>query len=136
MTVADKVAADGGRCVFGWAIWEFPGVLIEAEFHAVWEGDDGTQLDVAARPLMFPVITFLPDPVRTYQGRQVDNVRKPLSSDPRVRELIYLMGQRFGILNAGARADQHAVALAGRSLKDFNRLEDRIEALQRRLFRR
>lgn len=135
VTVADKVRAEGGDSVIGWAIWEAPGKLIEAEFHAVWRQPSGALLDVAARPMFVPSITFLADPGRTYKGQQVDNVRRPLSRDPRVRELIYLQGRRFAMLNAGARADQHAVVLGKREQRDYDRMMDRIERLQRSLFR-
>src|SRR5260370_23371280 len=39
--VKQKVERDGGRVQFGWAIWEWPGVYIEAEHHAVYEGQPG-----------------------------------------------------------------------------------------------
>ena len=35
------VAREGGRLVLGWALWERPGFLIEAELHAVWQQPQG-----------------------------------------------------------------------------------------------
>jgi hypothetical protein len=46
--VAAKVTRDGGSLVFGWAIWEWPRIFIEAEHHAVWERD-GELLDIASQ---------------------------------------------------------------------------------------
>ena len=40
-TVQRKVSAEGGRIQFGWAIWEWPNVLAEAEHHAVYEPPAG-----------------------------------------------------------------------------------------------
>ena len=82
-TVESQVQNFGGRLVLGGAIWKIPQVLIEAEFHAVWEpSDDGFLIDISAHPFPLSKITFLPDPQRVYLGREVDKIRKPLSKDP------------------------------------------------------
>jgi hypothetical protein len=44
---------------------------------------------------------FLPDPKRTYTGKQVYNIRIPLKKDPRLRELINLQHEMFKIMNEG-----------------------------------
>ncbi len=33
--VLEKIKADGGTIRFGWNIWEYPGLYLTAEFHAV-----------------------------------------------------------------------------------------------------
>lgn len=38
--VPKQVVAQGGSQLTGWAIWEVPGLYIEAEFHAVWQRPD------------------------------------------------------------------------------------------------
>ena len=78
-TVPKQVLAHGGRQLTGWALWEWQGVMLEAEFHAVWQRDDGRILDLTPRPVFFERTAFLPDPTREYKGRQVDNVRLALS---------------------------------------------------------
>ena len=111
-------------------------MLIEAEFHAVWERPaDGALIDIAQRQLPFTSITFLPDPQRMYGGRQVDNVRKPLNKDPKVRQLIHLKGLHFEMLNAGARAQQYEIALSGKERKVYGARQKQIERLQLSLFR-
>lgn len=52
-----RAAAAGGQRVHGWALWEFPEILI-GEFHSVWERPDGTIIDVTppkfgARRILF-----------------------------------------------------------------------------------
>lgn len=136
VTVDRQVASNGGAPVFGWAIWEIPGVLIEAEFHAVWQQPEGTLLDMSARPLRCDSITFVPDPNARYAGRQVDNVRAPLSSDPRVRQFIYLCQRRFELENTGALADQHGlVELPPGIAKAHRMVMDQLDRLAKRLFR-
>ncbi len=94
---------------YGWTIWYLPGVLMEAEFHAVWLSSDGDYLDVSPHPIhLHPErILFLPDPNTAYRGRQIDNVRIPLSKDPKVREFKRHNEEKFRLLNEGELADQH-----------------------------
>ncbi|MCH9808827.1 MAG: hypothetical protein K0U74_13955 [Alphaproteobacteria bacterium] len=59
-----EVAANGGRIVCGWMIWEHQlQSLIEAEFHAVVKRD-GKILDVTPRQDDDERILFIPDPTR------------------------------------------------------------------------
>src|SRR5205814_2153199 len=39
--VRQKVERDGGSIQFGWSIWEWPRVYVEAEHHAVYEPPTG-----------------------------------------------------------------------------------------------
>jgi hypothetical protein len=64
--VRAKVEKDGGRIQFGWAIWEWPSVMIEAEFHANWISPEGKQIDITPKPEGISKILFLPDSTRTY----------------------------------------------------------------------
>jgi hypothetical protein len=109
--VAARVAADGGSVQHGWTIWMWPSVLLEAEFHAVWRAPEGDLVDVSPRIAKEDRILFLPDPSRVYAGRQVDNIRQPLSKDDVVKDFIALAEARFWVLNRGDRADAHEVAI-------------------------
>jgi len=105
--VPEQIRAYGGQQVTGWAIWEWPKVLVEAEFHAVWQRPDGSLVDITPREQYFPSILFLPDPQKMYRGRQVDNVRRPLSNSLLVRRLITASEEFFRAMNKGDLADQH-----------------------------
>ena len=59
--VCEKVIEGGGRIVFGWAIWEWPGVIVTSEFHAVWESPDRVLLDITPKPWQESRILFVPD---------------------------------------------------------------------------
>jgi len=90
--VARKVARDGGRCQFGWALWVWPGVFIEAEHHAVYAPAHGEPLrDItpsvgpAKRRLFLPDDTATCDPADPRSRR--DNIRSPLSKDPLVADV-------------------------------------------------
>lgn len=43
--VMARVSKEGGTLVYGWLVWEWPNVFIEAEHHAVWESK-GTFVDI------------------------------------------------------------------------------------------
>lgn len=105
-TVAAQVAEFGGALQHGWAIWEWPKTMIEAEFHAVWRDTDGNVLDVTPRFDAERRVLFLPDPVRMFRGVSVNNVRVALRDDPRIHEFISLADKRHAVLNSGERAHQ------------------------------
>lgn len=129
--VEEFVQRNGGEQVIGWALWEMPNVLVEAEFHAVWRRPtDGVLIDLNPREFRFPHVHFLPDATRSYEGRQVDNVRQALCMDPKVKQFIHLKGRMFSLLNSGELAHQHGrIALPPRLSKEYNALVKQINAL-------
>jgi hypothetical protein len=131
--VPKHVSAYGGDQVFGWTIWEWPKVFIEAEFHSVWRDSEGAMLDVTKKSREIPRILFLPDPSRRYSGRQVNNRRKPLCHDPDVKRFIELSDLYHQALNEGDLADYYGeIELSERaSLNEIER-----EQVQQRLIRR
>lgn len=86
--VKSKVASSGGSIVYGWQIWEWPDVYLEAEFHAVWKAPTGELVDLTPKDQPTPRILFLEDPVRRYENRMVANVLAPLSDTTEVLELV------------------------------------------------
>lgn len=86
--VAAKVAADGGSIVHGWQLWEWPHVLVEAEFHAVWRAPDGTLHEITPKHDGDDRILFVPDPRRTFSGTPIDNVRVAVRDDLLVHHFI------------------------------------------------
>lgn len=107
--VERQIAEAGGDAVFGWAIWEWPGVLIEGEFHAVWEDETGTLHDITPAPQGITQRLFLVDPTRKYTGRQVNNIRRPLTDHPAVHRLIKAQDKLFAVMNKGTRAHEHGM---------------------------
>jgi hypothetical protein len=115
--VTKKIEASGGSMQTGWHIVEgLPGVLLEAEFHAVWIDAEGNYHDVTPRSPEVEEILFLPDKVRKYNGKQINNVRVPLQDDPLISEYIANEDRIFEAMNAGGLADRHGEILIDRSL--------------------
>lgn len=134
--VAKQVAAKGGQQIFGWAVWELPGVFIEAEFHSVWESPEGEFIDIVPRLRPFTEIAFVLDANRRYENRQVDNVRKQLVIDNDVKRFLFLRQRRFVILNAGERALQHALVLPKTDMRELEANEKEGMRLERRIYKR
>lgn len=135
--VPEHVANNGGKQLTGWAIWETPGVFIEAEFHSVWQDKEGRVIDLTPRPYALETILFVPDASREYRGRQVDNVRKALVDDLDVVRFLHLFRKRFEIMNKGDLADQHgAIELPHKALKEYRKLDKEMLQLHLRLSRR
>ena len=131
--VKEKIATHGGSMVLGWTIWEWPSVMIEAEFHAVWRSPEGELLDLNPRTAFLTHIVFLPDQNRQYEGRQVDNYRKPWVNDQDLKRFIFIFRKQFEILNKGDLAFQHEVELPPRALKELQSLQKEGARLERRL---
>lgn len=134
--VAEQVVARGGQQIFGWALWELPGVFIEAEFHSVWKSPEGDVVDIVPRSRPFTEIAFVPDASRRYENRQVDNIRKQLVIDNDVKRFLFLCKRRFAILNAGERAMQHAVILPKADMRELEANEKESMRLERRIHKR
>lgn len=124
VTIVPKhISTHGGEQLFGWAIWEWPGVFIEAEFHCVWRRPDGEIVDLTPRSIEIEAITFLPDPERKYRGRQIDNIRKPLRDGLLVRRFIAAAEAKFRAMNEGDLADDHGhITMTPKMLDLVNRV--------------
>jgi hypothetical protein len=88
--VRSKVARDGGEILYGWTIWEWPQVFIEAEHHAVWT--NGEELVDVTLPFSGERRTmFLPDPSRAYDyetKKRLLNVKRSLGVIPAAQRWI------------------------------------------------
>jgi hypothetical protein len=110
--VAAEVAASGGSILHGWQIQEWPGILVQAEFHAVWVSlVEGQYLDVSPQSGILQRILFLPDPSRVYDGERVATVYLPLTRDRLARDMITGLRRTYEMQNRGARARQDQVLL-------------------------
>jgi len=105
--VPEQIRRNGGQAAIGWAIWEWPSLFVEAEFHCVWRAPDGSLLDVSPKKSPTQRILFLTDHTRRYEGRQVNNVRKPLSKHPAVLTFLTASDAEYEFMNRGERAGQH-----------------------------
>ena len=108
-----KVQECGGKVHYGWQLWEWPGVFLEAEFHAVWLSPENELLDITPKHFKVEKILFLPDPSMRDEGKQVNNIRVPLSDNPITRDFISICGAIFRIQNKGDKAYQFAISFEG-----------------------
>lgn len=111
-----RVGSEGGRRVLGWQIWQGQ-LLVEAEFHAVWESPAGELLDITPKPMAFSEILFVPDPNAIYEGRQVNNIRINITENSLVDDFIAVHEAVFRIENKGERAFLRTLSLVGREAK-------------------
>ena len=130
------VAQHGGEQVIGWAIWEWPRVYIEAEFHAVWRQPDGELLDPTPKIAPIPRILFLQDPRRAYNGRQVDNIRKPLDRDPAIKRFCDLSTAMHREQNRGELADYHGPIVFTETMQRIDRERQELGMLLQRRYGR
>lgn len=91
----------GGSIQYGWLLWEWPNVLVEAEFHAVWVSPSGEIRDITPRLDGDTDVLFLPDDRRTYEGKYVDNIRLAVREDKLIHDFIFLAEKRFAAKSSG-----------------------------------
>lgn len=105
--VEAKIARAGGRMLCGWQLWEWPHVLVEAEFHAAWVSPEGEMVDITPKPQGETLVLFVPDERRCYDGVAIDNVRMPLRDDQLIRHFIRASEAIVRVMNRGERATQY-----------------------------
>ena len=99
--VQNYIGLNGGSIKFGWRVWEWAGIMIEAEFHSVWISPLKNLVDIT--PADEKRILFLPDNNRTYEGVTINNIRAPLLNDPLVSEFIKINDEISEIRIKGAK---------------------------------
>jgi hypothetical protein len=116
--VKRTVKENGGTVQYGWQIWEtLPGLMIEAEAHAIWVDPNGKYHDITPKPFGITRILFLPDAAITYKGKQINNIRMALTDEPLVLELIEVSNQYFERTNRGILAYYHGLFVPGLKLR-------------------
>ncbi len=131
-TVERRIAEAGGSACFGWVVWEWPRLFLEAEFYSVWRDGKGELHDIT--PRVGPGhIVFLGDPVHVFEGRRVQNVRRALTPDPAVTGFLRACEEEFALINRGARAFMRNVALQGPELGELQLIWQRKVTFAQRL---
>ena len=105
--VEAKIRQDGGEIVYGWELWEWPNVMIEGIFHAVWRLPDGELKEITPKQNGEKTILFLIDPKRIYRGTPIDNVRIALRDNLLIIHFIKISEKIIVIVNRGKPAHQH-----------------------------
>lgn len=110
--VAAHVAGNGGKIAYGWAIWQVPGLYIEAEHHGVWQQDAETLIDISPQFNNPSRILFLPDPPAVFDpGKLRQNRFFPDGDTPVATDYARLAQRRVDLLNRHRSADTTDVLL-------------------------
>jgi hypothetical protein len=119
--VRAKIGKHGGSIQFGWRLREWPGVLLTAEFHAVWVDPEGTLVDITPAAIGVPSL-FVPDPTvpETFDAAQWPPSRyKVLHTGP---DLSKPVAARIAQMKPAQRAyEERRAAKAGQTLDQWIR---------------
>jgi hypothetical protein len=129
--VEEHVELNGGKQIFGWCIHVWRRVIIEAEFHSIWERPDGVLIDITPKKEKGTHIVFVHDANANYNGHQIDNIRKPLTNDPDTAKYIALFEEYFRLTNEGELAGQHGLITL--DSKEFAALANQLMTVESRL---
>jgi len=120
--VNNKVKKEGGKRILGWQIWEWENVLIEAEFHSVWE-DPITNTLIDITPKTECEILFVKDPKMVYSGIRIDNYRMALRQDRLINDFIQVSRELNDVILHGSHPDNPTEStFTGSDMRKFQTL--------------
>ena len=119
--VDEKVKSFGGKKVLGWQIWK-TSLLVEAEFHAVWQSPERELIDITPKSLPLKKILFVADDNAEYNGMQVNNIRVNITGNLLVDDFIAVHDAIFSIENKGTRKLQYELTLKDEEAQDYHKL--------------
>jgi hypothetical protein len=100
----------GGRMILGWCIWEWPGILLNAEFHACWLSPKEELIDITPKRDGENTILFLPDPLLRFDGKRILGRIEPLSYKREVLEYVAASRKEMQLkVQGGSVADVRTV---------------------------
>ena len=131
--VQKQIKRHGGTLICGWEISEWPEVMMEAQFHAVWRSSNGDLMDISPNQLGEKRILFAEDPTRSYQGRIVNNIRVPIADHILVRRLITVCNQIFEVMARHEIPGGGQVRIVGGDARKHMELEKKRQLLVEKL---
>ncbi len=122
--VKNKIKIDGGKEVLGWEIWK-TNILIEAQFHSVWQSLDGKLEDITPREneVKAEQILFFPDKELNFDGYQIDNIRLNITENRLVDDFLQLAETLFKLQNRGAEKYSNKRMLNEYEVKIYKTME-------------
>ena len=122
MNVEKKVNNEGGKGILGWQFWKTD-ILMEAEFHAVWESEKKELLDITPKGLpRINHILFVIDERLIYEEKQKDNFRINITDNKLVDDFIEISKAIFNFENKGERAYQYELKLSESENRKYEEL--------------
>jgi hypothetical protein len=130
LNVLRKVQREGGHIQYGWSIWEWPKVFVEAEHHAVYEAPAGSPWrDITPCERRSAKRLFLPDDTATYdfenEGILRENKRLALSDDPLIEDLFVASKRRIAFLNSLPGVEINRSSLSAVEENKYQKIERR-----------
>lgn len=122
--VRKQVKEEKGKIVYGWQVWEWPNVMIEAEFHAIWNQSNGGFLDITPKSEEIDQILFLPSD-NIYRNQQINSIRRALKDDKLIHDFIQAAEDEFEFMNRGSRKGKHKLSLSQQEAKEYKEILNR-----------
>lgn len=100
INASDVAQRIGGKVVFGWLIWEMPGIYVTAEHHAVVE-IDGKMIDVTPPFAGEQKVVFVPDSITEYHSKIIPNRYASLVANELISRYVQIAGRNSALFAAG-----------------------------------
>ncbi len=101
--VRNHTEKNGGNIIYGWSIWIWKNVYIEAEHHAVWKTLNEELVDITPKEDNEKKILFLPDSESVYDyenNKRLNNIKVELVDDPLLRKFFSLSDKIFQLIES------------------------------------
>jgi phage-related protein len=126
--VHERIRHEGGHIRYGWTIWEWPRVMLTAEFHAVWLDPSNNLFDITPKPHGETSIVFVPD--AAYPS-DFDFDKRPGNRQIRIyqpsNDLPTLVEQMAKMKPPQLGYEQRRAEKAGKSLEEWLSAKSRID---------
>lgn len=110
INVAKLVREQRGKAITGWLFWEWPGVMIDGEHHAIWQKPDGTWEDVTPKADGETSIVFVRDDKAIYaNNRSILNKRFASPTNALAKEFIALKREAEMVVEPYRQTGQYGV---------------------------
>jgi hypothetical protein len=130
--VKNVIADRGGEIVYGWLVWQYRNIFVEAEHHVIWRKPTGELACVTPQTPPEKAITFILAPSATYdfdKGLVTNNIRIALVADSRLQEVFRAEEQKTEIINAARRSNPLTRELAAADVAKYDDLEFKKSAM-------
>lgn len=86
--VREGIRKSGGSIVYGWAIWLWPGVYLEAEHHGIWKSAGGKLVDITPTIGLTEHVLFAPGAKAVYDPAAFrSNLFRAIEGNPLAAQL-------------------------------------------------
>lgn len=128
--VKQKIVRDGGEARFGWLIWQWANIVLEASAYIVWKDETGNLFDVTPKETKYESVLFIPASV--CDGVKLMNKRIPITDSALIKELVEISDKCETVLQKSTCTSQVDKEVLGNILSYKKRKDEIMRIVSRK----